>query len=1438
MIGPSSIKQRIWMVQLVTALVTLAVPAAATAWCQDSSRGAAATTKLSEAEKTRRLAELRQHRSEALRLANSGRRDDAIKEAEAALAIEREVLGELHEDVVVRLEFLAREREVGADREGARNALMQVLSIRERQPDRKDWRTGDARRALADFDRRAAMTPDDRLRLREADALVRLSEKLRGQAKYEAAIGACRKAMEIRRRLLGENNPDYAQSLSNLGVLYQAMGDHARAEPDFREALAIRKRALGENHPDYAGSLHNLAALYAAMNDYARAEPLYREALAIRKKALGDNHPDYALSLNNLAGLYQSRGENARAEPLYRAALAIWKKALGENHPNYAASLNNLAMLYQDMGDYARAVVLHREALAITKKVLGENHPDYATALNNLAALYFAMGDYAGAEPLVREAQAIWKKALGADNPNYASSLDNLAQLYWRMGDCARAEPLLREAVAIKKKALGENHPDYAASLNNLASLYRSMGAFARAEPLFREAVAIWKKTLGENHLNYATSVNNLALLYRGMGDYARAEPLYREALAIRKKALGTNHPDYARSLINLAGLYAAMGDYARAEPLNREALAILKKALGENKPDYATSLNNAASLYQAMGDYARAEPLFREALAIRKSVLGTNHPDYAGSLNDLAALYKDIGDYARAEPLYREALTIFKKAVGENHSHYGTSLSNLAGLYQAKGDFARAEPLFREALAILKKALGMYHPDYAAGLNNLALLYREMGDNARAEPLYREALATCKKAFGMNHPDYAGPLYNLADLYMSMGDYARAEPLYREALTIAKKALGTNHHKYALSLKHLARLYEAMGDHARAEPLCREALEISSRIAGNTSSVLGERQRFRLYQSQRSALDAYLSISRNLGPRPEELYEHVIDWKGAAENRRSEERLARDQPELAPTLARLAQVRGLLANLAFQSPAARQADAWREQLNRLREAKEDLEADLTRRSAGYRAQKQAERLNSAEVAAALPARTALVDFLEYTHFTPTQGGKGPFQSERRLLAFVLRRARPVATVSLGQARTIDESVRTWRRALDSRRGGALQTAAAELGRRLWEPLKPHLGDARTILIAPDGLLSFFPFAALPGSKSGSYLIEDLAIAYIASGRHAVQALAEPTALAGRGLLAVGDVDFQADPGQSVPSARTELGVRVIAQRTGFKPLPGTGPEARRACALFQAAFADQPAEVLTRVGPTEAEIKRRIDGGHLRVVHLGTHGFFESPARVAALRASALPEHAFALTVEPNKPGESDADFALTPLLRSGVVLAGGGREPDAGLPDLSSDAPAREDGILTAEEVHSLDLRGTELVVLSACETGLGVSEYGQGVLGLQRAFQAAGARATVASLWKVDDTATTVLMEQFYTNLWVKKLTKLEALRQAQLAVLNDPGLVTKRRAELAKERGIGETAVKVPDGGRVGTPNSRDARSDPSLWAAFVLSGDVR
>jgi tetratricopeptide (TPR) repeat protein len=252
---------RIPILHVVAGLVISAGLGSSTAWPQNPSPGRATASKLSEAEKARRLAERDRIRAQVEKLAAAGKLDEAVAEAVNELAVTREFMGELHEDVVASLMFLAKLLEFRANWGAARKALAEVLAIRERQPDRKEWRIGDARRALADLDRRAAMTPDQRRRVQEADQLNELQGALDKQGKYAEGIGPCRKATEIRGELLGQDHPAYATSLNNLAALYHAMGDYVRAEPMFREALAIRKKTLGTAHPNYARSLNNLAAL-------------------------------------------------------------------------------------------------------------------------------------------------------------------------------------------------------------------------------------------------------------------------------------------------------------------------------------------------------------------------------------------------------------------------------------------------------------------------------------------------------------------------------------------------------------------------------------------------------------------------------------------------------------------------------------------------------------------------------------------------------------------------------------------------------------------------------------------------------------------------------------------------------------------------------------------------------------------------------------------------------------------------------------------------------------------------------------------------------------------------------------------------------------------------------------------------------------------------
>ncbi len=385
---------------------------------------------------------------------------------------------------------------------------------------------------------------------------------------YDQAKPPLRRALDMRRRLLGDEHVDVAASLNNVAIVLHAKGEFAAAEPLYREALVQRRKLLGHEHTDVATSLNNLAALLYAMGDYAAAEPMYRQALGLRRRLLGNEHPDVAESLNNLAELLHDKGDYNAAEPLYREALRLNRRLLGDEHRHVADALNNLAGLLCAKGEYVAAEPLFREALALSRKLLGNEHPDVAQSLNNLGFLLYAKGDYVAAEPLYREALTLYHRLLGDEHPDVALTLNNLAVLLQAKGDYATAEPLYRETLAMRRKLLGDGHPDVAWTLNNLATLLRAKGDYAAAEPLYLDVLALYRKLLGDEHPDVAWTLNNLAVLKHAKGDYAAAEPLYRQALALREKILPPAHLDTADSRVGLGRVLTKLGRYAEAEPL------------------------------------------------------------------------------------------------------------------------------------------------------------------------------------------------------------------------------------------------------------------------------------------------------------------------------------------------------------------------------------------------------------------------------------------------------------------------------------------------------------------------------------------------------------------------------------------------------------------------------------------------------------------------------------------------------------------------------------------------------------------------------------------------------------------------------------------------------------------------------------------------------
>ena len=347
----------------------------------------------------------------------------------------------------------------------------------------------------------------------------------------------------------------------------------------------------------------------------------------------------------------------------------------------------------------------------------------------------------------------------------------------------------------------------------------------------------------------------------------------------------------------------------------------------------------------------------------------------------------------------------------------------------------------------------------------------------------------------------------------------------------------------------------------------------------------------------------------------------------------------------------------------------------------------------------------------------------------------------------------------------------------------------------------MWLPIEEHLRGASTVLISPDGVLGRLPLAALPGSKAGSYLIEEYRIAYIP----VPQLLPALVRQLGRrqlkkNLLLMGDIDYGQSPQATPASMRT-------AQRSPFEPLPGTAKEIE----MIEQAYAgsNPDGEVVLLRGKEATEQRFRQAVSDCDTVHVATHAFFEQRSETAAEDRAAGQRAAQFL-------GFRELPLSGSVGLRTGMVFAGAN----------AMNAADPDDGILTAAEMMALQLEGVSLMTLSACETGLGRVASGEGLIGIQRACQAAGVKSTLASLWKVDDLATQRLMGRFYENRWKEGLNDLDALREAQIWMLRNPLAIQ------GLERGqIVQRKVQPAE------PTTAQNSASPEFWAAFVLSGDV-
>ena len=937
-------------------------------------------------------------------------------------------------------------------------------------------------------------------------------------------------------------------------------------------------------------------------------------------------------------------------------------------------------------------------------------------------------------------------------------------------------------------------------------------GRYRDAEVASRSLLARVQAASDQDSLEKAEVLDLLVESVWQSGRFSNAEGrrLAQQAVDIKEK-LGAAESSLAKSLFHLSVWYSTVGDHAGAKPLFVRTLAMRERALGPNDPDVAFTLNVFGSSRTAAGDYREARRLLERGLDIRESVLGRNHLDVAGSLNNLAVLMERTVGFGPAKPLIERALTIWEKELPPGHPRIGLGVSNLAVASAAVGDHAGALPLFERGLAI-QEQMNPDSPAVAQTLRNLAQVLMDLGRITEARPHIDRSLATYEKAFGPNHREVGFGLILLGNYQRRTAAYSGAKESLERAVDVLERVMGSEHPDLAIAQFSLALLLADTGASLSSGEMAMRSENIVREHARLTASTLPEREALQ-YSAQRpvglhlaltlavEGMDTSPVLRRNAFDSIVRSRAIVLDEMAT---RHRTVAWAND-PEVSRLAAELAATREDLAKRIVRGPGADPPDRYKSLVLNARQQKDRAERNLAEKSLVFRNEQLRNHANLDAVSAAIPADAALVAFVRYRHHLlagkKPAGKSSPWFSS--YLALVLRNGeRDPELVPLGPARDIDALVTDWREQVGqealapgraSRRTEATYRLTADkLRQKVWDPVASHLKDIKSVFLVPDGSLQLVNFAALPVSQT-RYLVESGPRLHNLSAERDL--VLSTTENANTSLLALGAPAF--DDTGAFAALKPEAGGTPLTTSATFRgnspdcgtfesmrfaPLPDSAREAQDIVALWRKTGR---ARYLNGTAATEGAFKREAKGH--RVLHLATHGFFLDGRCESVLDAG-------------NEQPPSLAAVAAggNPMLLSGLVLAGANHRQSAG--------DGEEDGVLTAEEIAAMDLNGVEWAVLSACDTGIGPVAAGEGVFGLRRAFQVAGVRTLIMSLWEVEDQSARRWMTALYEGRFVKGLNTAQAVHQANIRILGE------RRA--------------------------KGQSTHPFYWAGFVAAGDWR
>lgn len=800
------------------------------------------------------------------------------------------------------------------------------------------------------------------------------------------------------------------------------------------------------------------------------------------------------------------------------------------------------------------------------------------------------------------------------------------------------------------------------------------------------------------------------------------AEQKFKIARQYFEKAYMLNDFGYLKTIANQGLLYTTMGRFTQAEFLTSQALDMRREKLGSTNMAVAASYNNFGVLHYNLGQYNEAEKDFEQALEVIRVNKMENAMPQSIVLNNQAMLFQAIGRYEQAEKVLERSIGVAAKLENKTSRNHLLFLSNLALLYQQTGKYAEAERIYMG----LESRFDKTKPEYANLLNNVATLCLLMKRPDKVEDLLKRSAQIFSATLTEESPAYAKVISDLGNFYRYEGRYGEAQPVLERALAIRHKTLNGDHPLYVQSQEDLAILHWKKKNYEIAYALYHEVMESSLDFINRYFPPMSEAEKAkyldilapRFQRFYNFALEAS-DVKKNIFT---EMFEYRLATKGLLLNsvrKISESILLSGNEELVSDYRSWIDKKEELTRLYVYSKEELQEQSIN--IDSLESVVNDMEKRLSQRSTDFAQLFFTSKVKFQDLQNKLKSDEALVEIVRVRKFDQVLGDLSSY------VAMVVTKDKPQpAVVVMENGRDMETTYyKSYRRAVVNKMNDE------QAYKIFWEPLEPAITGKKKLYVSLDGVYNQVSLYSLK-KTTGDYLINHYDIVLLGNSRDLAMSANKKSGPPNKNATLIGYPNYGSEKIPDLPATKTEVdAINKLLKSSGYQVVEYTQESA------------------------TESNLK---SARQLAILHIATHGYFLQDVEKASW------------------PIGVHADNAKdNVLLRSGLMLTGASEtaQHSAGLDSTSN-------GIITSYEAMNLDLQGTSLVVLSACETGLGEVKAGEGVYGLQRAFLVAGAEAIIMSLWKVNDASTQELMNLFYGN-WVKSGDKQKAFKQAQIQLM---------------------------------------------------------